>query len=261
MSAQATEHRFVATQSSGEVSALLVRPEAARALYVFGHGAGAGMRHVFMETVAGKLSDLGVATFRYNFPFVEAGRRGPNHPPILVKTVRSAVTEAASLAPDLPLLAGGKSMGGRMTSTAASKDALPGVLGLAFFGFPLHAPGKDSDERGAHLADVGLPMLFLQGTRDRLARLDFLEPRGRRCMLWIVPTTAFTSPRSPAGRTTRHWTRFAPNFPNGSRKRLRAAERTGTAPSAVAPRVNSRNPRARVLREAERSPLPPHPRL
>ena len=176
MSAQATEHRFVATQSSGEVSALLVRPEAARALYVFGHGAGAGMRHVFMETVAGKLSDLGVATFRYNFPFVEAGRRGPNHPPILVKTVRSAVTEAASLAPDLPLLAGGKSMGGRMTSTAASKDALPGVLGLAFFGFPLHAPGKESDERGAHLADVGLPMLFLQGTRDRLARLDLLEP-------------------------------------------------------------------------------------
>ena len=176
MSAQATEHRFVATQSSGEVSALLVRPEAARALYVFGHGAGAGMRHVFMETVAGKLSDLGVATFRYNFPFVEAGRRGPNHPPILVKTVRSAVTEAASLAPDLPLLAGGKSMGGRMTSTAASKAALPGVLGLAFFGFPLHAPGKDSDERGAHLADVDLPMLFLQGTRDRLARLDLLEP-------------------------------------------------------------------------------------
>jgi len=176
MSAQATEHRFVATQSSGEVSALLVRPEAARALYVFGHGAGAGMRHVFMEAVAGKLSDLGVATFRYNFPFMEAGRRGPNHAPILVKTVRSAVTEAASLAPDLPLLAGGKSMGGRMTSTAASKAALPGVLGLAFFGFPLHAPGKDSDERGAHLADVDLPMLFLQGTRDRLARLDLLEP-------------------------------------------------------------------------------------
>lgn len=176
MSAQATEHRFVATQSSGEVSAILVRPEAARALYVFGHGAGAGMRHIFMETAAGKLSDLGVATFRYNFPFMEGGRRGPNHAPILVKTVRSAIAEAASLAPDLPLLAGGKSMGGRMTSTAASKDALPGVLGLAFFGFPLHAPGKDSNERGAHLADVGLPMLFLQGTRDRLARLDLLEP-------------------------------------------------------------------------------------
>ena len=153
-----------------------MRPEAARALYVFGHGAGAGMRHVFMETVAEKLAELGIATFRYHFPYMEAGRRGPNHAPILLKTVRSAVAEAASLEPELPLLAGGKSMGGRMTSTAASTQPLPRVLGLAFFGFPLHAPGRDSDERGAHLADVGLPMLFLQGTRDRLARLDLLEP-------------------------------------------------------------------------------------
>ena len=176
MSAQVAEHRFVATRSSGEVSALLVRPEGARALYVFGHGAGAGMRHVFMETAAEMLAGMGIATFRYHFPYMEAGRRGPNHAPILVKTVRSAVAEASSLAPDLPLLAGGKSMGGRMTSTAASTEALPGVLGLAFFAFPLHAPGRDSDERGAHLADVGLPMLFLQGTRDRLARLDLLEP-------------------------------------------------------------------------------------
>ena len=166
----------MATQSSGEVSAILIRPEAARALYVFAHGAGAGMRHVFMETAAEKLAELGIATFRYHFPYMEAGRRGPNQAPILLKTVRSAVAEAASLAPELPLLAGGKSMGGRMTSTAASIQPLPRVLGLAFFGFPLHALGKDSDERGAHLADVGLPMLFLQGTRDRLARLDLLEP-------------------------------------------------------------------------------------
>ncbi len=134
------------------------------------------MRHVFMETVAEKLEELGIATFRYHFPYMEAGRRGPNHAPILLKTVRSAVAEAASLEPELPLLAGGKSMGGRMTSAAASTQPLPRVLGLAFFGFPLHAPGRDSDERGAHLADVGLPMLFLQGTRDRLARLDLLEP-------------------------------------------------------------------------------------
>ena len=134
------------------------------------------MRHVFMEAAAERLTKLNIATFRYNFPFMEAGRGGPNHAPILVKTVRSAVTEAASLEPDLPLFAGGKSLGGRMTSTAASKQPLPGVLGLAFFGFPLHAPGRDSDERGAHLADVGLPMLFLQGTRDRLARLGLLEP-------------------------------------------------------------------------------------
>jgi len=177
---QPSAHRFEASEAAGEVSALLLRPPRARWLYVLGHGAGAGMQHAFMEAAAQKLAELGVATFRYNFPFMEASadgrRRGPNHAPILVKTVRSAVAEAASLEPDLPLLAGGKSMGGRMTSTAASKEALPGVLGLAFFGFPLHAPGRDSDERGAHLADVGLPMLFLQGTRDRLAKLDLLEP-------------------------------------------------------------------------------------
>ena len=170
------EHTFLATDSSGDVSALLLRPPDARALYVFGHGAGAGMRHGFMEGVAERLAERGVATFRYNFPYMEAGRKGPNPAPILLKTVRSAVATAAGLAPDLPLLAGGKSMGGRMTSTAASTEAIPGVLGIAFFGFPLHAPGRDSSERGAHLADVGLPMLFLQGTRDKLANLDLLRP-------------------------------------------------------------------------------------
>jgi predicted alpha/beta-hydrolase family hydrolase len=113
---------------------------------------------------------------RYNFPYMEVGRGGPNPAPVLVKTVRSAVAEAARLGPGLPLLAGGKSMGGRMTSTAAAAEALPGVLGLAFFGFPLHAPGKVSADRGAHLTDVGLPMLFLQGTRDKLASLDLLRP-------------------------------------------------------------------------------------
>lgn len=134
------------------------------------------MRHAFMESASARLVERGVATFRYHFPYMEAGRKGPNHAPILVKTVRSAVAAAAELAPDLPLLAGGKSMGGRMTSTAASTEPLPGVLGLAFFGFPLHAPGRDSSERGAHLANVNLPMLFLQGTRDRLANLDLLRP-------------------------------------------------------------------------------------
>ncbi len=171
-----SEHRFLATASSGEVSGLLMRPEGARWLYVFAHGAGAGMRHAFMERAAAGLSDRGVATFRYQFPYMEAGRRGPNPPPVLVKTVRSAVDEAARLAPDLALLAGGKSMGGRMTSTAAAREPLPGVRGIAFFGFPLHAPGRHSDERGAHLRDVGLPMLFLQGTRDKLADLGLLGP-------------------------------------------------------------------------------------
>jgi hypothetical protein len=171
-----TEHTFLATDSSGNVSGLLRRPADAWALYLFGHGAGAGMRHAFMEASAERLAARGVATFRYNFPFMEAGRKGPNPQPILLKTVRSAVAEAGRLAPDLPLLAGGKSMGGRMTSLAGSKEGLPGVLGLAFFGFPLHAPGRDSAERGAHLADVGLPMLFLQGTRDKLANLELLRP-------------------------------------------------------------------------------------
>jgi len=173
---QASAHRFVATESSGEVSALLLRPDGARALYLFAHGAGAGMRHAFMEAVANALAERDVATLRYNFPYAESGRGGPNPQPILLRTVRSAVAEAARLAPHLPLVAGGKSMGGRMTSMAAAKDALPGVRGLAFFGFPLHAPGRSSAERGAHLAEVGLPMLFLQGTRDKLADLALLEP-------------------------------------------------------------------------------------
>ncbi|MGE0160235.1 MAG: alpha/beta family hydrolase [Gemmatimonadales bacterium] len=173
---EATEHRFLATQSSGDVSAILLRPERSRSLYVFAHGAGAGMRHAFMEAAASRLASAGVASFRFNFPFTEAGKGGPNPEPVLLKTVRSAVAEARRLAPGLPLFAGGKSMGGRMTSKAAAAEALPDVRGLAFFGFPLHAPGKVSDARGAHLAEVGLPMLFLQGTRDKLADLELLQP-------------------------------------------------------------------------------------
>ena len=171
-----SEHRFLATDSSGDVSGILVRPNVARCLYVFGHGAGAGMRHAFMEACAFRLAGRGVATFRYHFPYMEAGRRPPNPAPVLEKTVRSAVSEAGRLAPDLPLFAGGKSMGGRMTSRAAASVPLPAVRGLAFFGFPLHPSGRDSSERGAHLADVGTPMLFLQGTRDKLANLELLRP-------------------------------------------------------------------------------------
>lgn len=171
-----SKHTFQATESAGDVSAVLVRPPAARCLYVFGHGAGAGMHHAFMEACAGLLADRRIATFRYHFPYMEAGRKAPNPAPALVRTVRSAVATAETLVPDLPLLAGGKSMGGRMTSTAASTGSLGSVRGLGFFGFPLHAPGRDSSERGDHLGDVGLPMLFLQGTRDKLANLDLLRP-------------------------------------------------------------------------------------
>ena len=133
-----------------------------------------------MESVVERLAERRIATFRYHFPYMElamqTGRKAPNRPPVLTATVRAAISEGGRLAPDLPLLAGGKSMGGRMTSTAASQEMLPGVQGLAFFGFPLHAPGKPGSKRGDHLADVRLPMLFLQGTRDKLADLDLLEP-------------------------------------------------------------------------------------
>lgn len=134
------------------------------------------MQHTFMENLAGFLAECGVATFRYNFPYMEQGKKFPSPQPILLETVRSAVAEAHKLLPDLPLFAGGKSMGGRMTSLAASREPLPNVKAIVFFGFPLHAPGKDGRERAKHLFNVSLPMLFLQGTRDKLANLTYLEP-------------------------------------------------------------------------------------
>jgi len=134
------------------------------------------MRQAFMESMASALAAEGIASFRYQFPYMEAGKRAPNPRPILVKTVRSAVKAAAEAAPDLRLIAGGKSMGGRMTSLAASEEPLSGVAGLVFLGFPLHAAGRPSSDRGDHLEDVGLPMMFVQGTRDQLADLSLLEP-------------------------------------------------------------------------------------
>ena len=134
------------------------------------------MRHPSREAMSERLAERGVATFRYQFPYMERGGGGPNPPAVLKATVRSAVVAAAAAAPGLPLLAGGKSMGGRMTSQAASDAPLPGVAGLVFFGFPLHPAGKPGTERGDHLKGVDLPMLFLQGTRDRLADLELLRP-------------------------------------------------------------------------------------
>jgi uncharacterized protein len=165
----------IAVNGSG-VSALLTRPDDAAWLMVLAHGAGAGMRHPFMEAVAAALADRAIASLRYQFPYMEAGRKRPDRPALAQATVRAAVDVAASRVPGLPLLAGGKSFGGRMTSQAAADAPLPGVRGLVFFGFPLHAAGRPSDERAAHLADVGVPMLFLQGTRDALASLDLLAP-------------------------------------------------------------------------------------
>jgi uncharacterized protein len=196
------ELRFEASRSSGEVSALLERPPGARWLLVFGHGAGAGMRHRFMEDAAKALAGMGVATFRYQFPYTEKRSRGPDPQPILLATVRAAVEAARGAAGDLPLLAGGKSMGGRMTSLASSQEALPGVHGLVFFGFPLHPPGDPGTSRAEHLERVEAPMLFLQGTRDKLADLALLRPvlerLGPRATLHVVEGAdhSFALPKS-----------------------------------------------------------------
>lgn len=166
----------LAVPGAGEVSALLLRPAKAHTLYVLAHGAGAGMRHSFMEALSRELAATGIATLRCQFPYRERGRTAPDRPKILTETVRAAVGAAIEHAPDLPLIAGGKSMGGRMTSLAASEQPLERVRGLVFVGFPLHAPKKPGTQRADHLRSVGLPMLFLQGTRDPLANLDLLRP-------------------------------------------------------------------------------------
>jgi predicted alpha/beta-hydrolase family hydrolase len=158
------------------VSALLVHPKDARACFVFAHGAGAGMMHSFMEMAAVGLGERGIATLRYQFPYMEKASRRPDPPAIAHAAVRAAVAKAARRYPGIPLIAGGKSFGARMTSQAQAKQPLDGVRGLAFFGFPLHPAGKPCTERADHLADVHVPMLFLQGTSDKLAEPDLLTP-------------------------------------------------------------------------------------
>jgi uncharacterized protein len=158
------------------VSGLLQAPQRARACYVLAHGAGAGMTHPFMAAAAAGLAERGIATLRYQFPYMERGSKRPDPPKLAQATVRAAVAAAQASMPGLPLIAGGKSFGGRMTSQAQATAPLPGVRGLAFLGFPLHAAGRPSAERGEHLFAVQVPMLFLQGTRDTLAALDELQP-------------------------------------------------------------------------------------
>ncbi|HVH17260.1 MAG TPA: alpha/beta family hydrolase [Myxococcota bacterium] len=175
---------------AGQVSALWLRPERARAALALAHGAGAGMRHAFMESVAERLAARGIATLRYQFPYMERGTRRPDPPSVAVACVRAAAEVAQKEAGDLPLFAGGKSYGGRMTSTAAAQTPLPGVRGLVFLGFPLHASGRPGSERATHLQDVSVPMLFLQGTRDPLADLALVRPLcaslGERAQLHVV---------------------------------------------------------------------------
>jgi predicted alpha/beta-hydrolase family hydrolase len=172
------------------VSALLIRPADAKALYVFAHGAGAGMTHRSMASNAEGLVERGVATLRYQFPYMEKRSRRPDAPKIAHAAVRAAVAEAAGIAPGLALFAGGRSFGGRMTSQAQAISPLPNVRGLAFIGFPLHPAGKPGIDRAEHLAQVEIPMLFVSGSRDALAELDLLEPAvarlGARATLHLI---------------------------------------------------------------------------
>jgi uncharacterized protein len=181
----------ITVDDATRVSGLLQAPANARACYVLAHGAGAGMKHAFMAAVAAELAERGIATLRYQFPYMEKGGKRPDPPKVAHAAVRAAVAEAARQLPALPLIAGGKSFGGRMTSQAQAAAALPNVRGLAFLGFPLHPAGRPSQDRAAHLYDVQIPMLFLQGSRDQLAVLDQLEPvcnaLGPRATLEIFP--------------------------------------------------------------------------
>jgi hypothetical protein len=185
------EMKFLATPEKGEVSALLLRPEGASHLLVLGHGASTNMRHATLQTIAERLADVGLATFRYNFPYMEH-QRGRDSQEVCTTTIRSAVAAAHRAAADLPLLAGGHSFGGRMTSTAASQSPLDAVQGLVFFSFPLHQPGRPDTKRAEHLSAVTVPMLFLSGTRDELADLDLLRPvckkLGKRATLHLLDT-------------------------------------------------------------------------
>jgi predicted alpha/beta-hydrolase family hydrolase len=180
----------IAVENVGEVSAILLCPPEAETLFVLAHGAGAGMRHLFLEAFAQELAAVHVATLRYQFPYMEHRRKVPDVPNVLTATVRAAVRTAVDQAPDLPLFAGGKSMGGRMTSQAAAQQSLDNVRGLAFVGFPLHPPSRPGTERAGHLARVEIPMLFLQGTRDQFADLALLRPvcskLGPRASLHVV---------------------------------------------------------------------------
>jgi uncharacterized protein len=223
MSTVSAEPISFAVSEHRRVSGLILNPPGAIACYVLAHGAGAGMNHSSMQTVAVELAAMGIATLRYQFPYMEAGSKRPDPPALCHATVRAAVAEARRLLPDLPLIAGGRSFGGRMTSRAQAISPLPEIRGLAFLAFPLHPAKRPSEERAQHLFDVNIPMLFLQGTRDELAYLELLEPivdrLGDRATLKLLPDAdhSFHVPartgrkdpevRSEALRTLVEWTR------------------------------------------------------
>jgi len=173
---ETTERSIKMPVGDSQVSGLLIAPDDPRACYVLAHGAGVGMQHSFMATVANGLAERRIATLRYNFPYMEQKRGRPDSPKVAQAAVRSAVNEAARALPGVALFAGGKSYGGRMTSQAQAEAPLASVRGLIFPGFPLHPPGQPSDDRAGHLASVKVPMLFLQGSRDEFAQSDYLKP-------------------------------------------------------------------------------------
>lgn len=191
MSVTTKELKFSATPEKGDVSAVLLRPDGARYLLVLGHGTSTTIRHATMQAIAEALAIQGIATFRYNFPYSENGR-GRDTAEVCIQTIRNAVRTAHHIAPDLTLLAGGHSFGGRMTTTAQSEEPLEFVIGLVLFSFPLHLPGRPDTKRALHLSDIKIPMLFLSGTRDELASLDLLEPvvqgLGKRATLHLLDT-------------------------------------------------------------------------
>ena len=191
MSYEVIESQFLAAEDKGEVSSLLIRPDGAQWLLVLGHGASTNMRHATLQTIAERLADVGIATFRYNFPYAERGG-GRNSNAVCQETVRLAVAAAHTAANDLSILVGGHSFSGRMSSMAAAAAPIEHVRGLVFFAFPLHPSGKPSTDRAAHLSDVTIPMLFLSGTRDKLGELDLLQSTcegiGDRATLHLLDT-------------------------------------------------------------------------
>ena len=191
MSYEVIESQFLAAEDKGEVSSLLIRPDGAQWLLVLGHGASTNMRHATLQTIAERLADVGIATFRYNFPYAEQGG-GRNSNAVCQETVRLAVAAAHTAANDLSILVGGHSFSGRMSSMAAAAAPIEHVRGLVFFAFPLHPSGKPSTDRADHLSDVTAPMLFLSGTRDKLGELDLLQSTcegiGDRATLHLLDT-------------------------------------------------------------------------
>lgn len=174
-SASTSRSLRIAVDDTRSVSAVLTEPPKPTACYVLAHGAGAGMNHPFMTAIADGLASRGFAVLRFQFPYMEQGSKRPDRPQLAQATIRAAAAKAAELLPGLPLFAGGKSFGGRMSSQAQAEQPLPAVRGLIFLGFPLHPAGKPSEKRAAHLAGIEVPMLFIQGTRDRLAEMPLLE--------------------------------------------------------------------------------------